>query len=85
MFSIIVTVVEMFLSLIFYSSIICIKAHMLLGIVDIILQISFNPLLGNVIKDGRLMTSSLTSWTSNKGYYSLICSEIVIIYCGKEN
>ena len=76
--SMIVTIVGMFLPLATYSSITCITAYILLGIGNAILQISLNPLLGNVMSDQRLLTSSLTAGQVIKAVSSLVGPEIVL-------
>lgn len=74
-----VTVVGMFLPLVFYNSVVCLTAFALLGIGNTILQVSLNPLLGNVVKNPRLLTSSLTAGQVVKALSSLLGPEIVII------
>ena len=76
--SMLVTIVGMFLPLIVYSSVTCIIAYVLLGIVNDILQISLNPLLNNVIQDQRMLTSSLTAGQVIKAVSSLVGPEIVL-------
>lgn len=76
--SMLVTIVGMFLPLIVYSSVTCIIAYVLLGIGNAILQISLNPLLNNVIKDQRMLTSSLTAGQVIKAVSALIGPEIVL-------
>lgn len=76
--SMLVTIVGMFLPLIVYSSVICIIAYVLLGIGNAILQISLNPLLNNVIRDQRMLTSSLTAGQVIKAISSLVGPEIVL-------
>ena len=56
-----VTVVGMVLPLISYNSVTCMAAYALLGIGNAILQVSLNPLLANVVTNGKLLTSSLTA------------------------
>lgn len=74
-----VTVVGMFLPLFYYDSTICLIAFALLGIGNTMLQVSLNPLLGNVITDSRLLTSSLTAGQVIKALSSLLGPEIVIL------
>lgn len=76
--SMLVTIVGMFLPLIVYSSVTCIIAYVLLGIGNAILQISLNPLLNNVIRDQRMLTSSLTAGQVIKAASSLVGPEIVL-------
>lgn len=73
-----VTIAGMFLPLVIYSSATCIVAYILLGIGNAILQISLNPLLGNVITDQRMLTSSLTAGQVIKAISSLVGPEIVL-------
>lgn len=72
-----VTVVGMVLPLISYNSATCMATYALLGIGNAILQVSLNPLLGNVITDGRLLTSSLTAGQVVKAVSSLVGPVIV--------
>ncbi len=74
-----VTVLGMALPLIVYNSVTCMIAYALLGIGNAILQVSLNPLLGNVITDPKLMTSSLTTGQVIKALSSLAGPEIVIL------
>lgn len=76
--SMLVTIVGMFLPLIVYSSVTCIIAYVLLGKGNAILQISLNPLLNNVIRDQRMLTSSLTAGQVIKAISSLVGPEIVL-------
>lgn len=76
--SMLVTIVGMFLPLIVYGSVTCIIAYVLLGIGNAILQISLNPLLNNVIRDQRMLTSSLTAGQVIKAVSSLVGPEIVL-------
>lgn len=77
--SFLVTIIGMFLPLVRYDSTICVIAFALLGIGNTILQVSLNPLLGNIIKDGRLLTSSLTIGQVVKALSSLLGPEIVTL------
>jgi len=77
--SFVVTIVGMFLPLFYYNSTICIIAFALLGIGNTILQVSLNPLIGNVITESRLLTSSLTAGQVIKAVSSLLGPEIVIL------
>ncbi len=73
-----ITVVGMLLPFFHYSSATCVVAYMLLGIGITMLQISLNPLLSNVITDGKLMASSLTAGQVIKAVSSLVGPEIVL-------
>lgn len=74
-----ITVVGMLLPLLTYNSITCMLAYALLGIGNAILQVSLNPLLNNVVSDGRLLTSSLTAGQVIKALSSLVGPEIVLL------
>ena len=74
-----ITVVGMLLPLLTYNSITCMLAYALLGIGNAILQVSLNPLLNNVVSDGRLLTSSLTAGQVIKDLSSLVGPEIVLL------
>lgn len=76
--SMLVTIIGMFLPLVIYNSITCIIAYILLGIGNAILQISLNPLLGNVITNQCLLTSCLTAGQVIKAISSLVGPEIVL-------
>lgn len=56
-----VTVVGMALPLVAYNGATTLAAYALLGIGNAILQVSLNPLLSNVVRDERLLTSALTA------------------------
>lgn len=75
--SLIVTVVGMALPLAHYGTATCMAAFALLGIGNAILQVSLNPLLGNVISS-RYLTSSLTLGQVVKAVSSLCGPEFVI-------
>lgn len=75
--SLIVTVVGMALPLVHYGTTTCVAAFALLGIGNAILQVSLNPLLGNVISN-RYLTSSLTLGQVIKALSSLCGPEFVI-------
>lgn len=77
--SMLVTAGGMFLPLIHYSSATCMAAYMLLGIGNAILQVSLNPLLGNVVTDPQLLTSSLTAGQVIKAVSSLAGPEVVLL------
>ena len=83
MVSMAVTIVGSVLPLIAFGSVSCMIAYSLLGIGNAILQVSLNPLLGNVIKDDRLMTSSLTAGQVIKAVSSLVGPEIIIFATAK--
>ncbi len=67
-----VTVIGMFVPLIFKESWACIIGYALLGIGNAILQVSLNPLLGNVVTDQKLLTSSLTAGQVVKAISSFV-------------
>lgn len=73
-----VTVAGMILPLIAYNSVTCMLAYVLLGIGNVILQVSLNPLLSNVITRQSLLTSSLTAGQVIKAVSSLVGPEIVL-------
>jgi FHS family L-fucose permease-like MFS transporter len=77
--SMLITVIGMVLPLLKYDSITCILAYAMLGIGNAILQISLNPLLCNVITDGKLLTSSLTAGQVIKAISSLVGPEIILL------
>lgn len=74
-----ITLVGMLLPLLTYNSATCMLAYALLGIGNAILQVSLNPLLNNVVSDGRLLTSSLTAGQVIKALSSLAGPEIVLL------
>ena len=83
-----VTIVGMMLPLVAYNSFTCMAAFALLGIGNAILQVSLNPLLSNVVTEGRLLTSTLTLGQVIKALSSLLGPEIVLIatlYFGDEH
>jgi fucose permease len=53
--------VAMVIPLIDYTFVMSLIAFTLLGVANTMLQVSLNPLLTNVVKDDRLLTSSLTA------------------------
>ena len=55
------TVVGMAIPLLHYDSVTTLAAYALLGIGNVMLQVSLNPLLQNVVTDERLLISSLTA------------------------
>ena len=59
--SMVVSVVGMFLPLIIHNGTTTLIAYALLGIGNAILQVSLNPLLKNVVRREKLLTSSLTA------------------------
>lgn len=67
-----VTVVGMIIPLGFKASWACVIGYALLGIGNAILQVSLNPLLGNVVTDKKLMTSSLTAGQVVKAVSSFV-------------
>lgn len=77
--SMVITIVGMILPLITYTGVTCMIAFALLGIGNVILQVSLNPLLNNVITDPKYLTSSLTSGQVIKAVSSLVGPEIVLI------
>lgn len=77
--SMVITIVGMVLPLITYTSVTCMIAFALLGIGNVILQVSLNPLLNNVITDPKYLTSSLTSGQVIKAVSSLVGPEIVLL------
>lgn len=74
-----ITNIGMFLPLVSYNSATCVLAFILLGIGNTILQVSLNPLLNNVLKDERLLTSSLTAGQVIKALSSLAGPEFVLL------
>lgn len=76
--SCLVTVLGMAIPLISYNGITTIVAYALLGIGNAILQVSLNPLLGNVVKDEKLLTSTLTAGQVVKAVSSFVGPFIVI-------
>lgn len=74
-----ITVVGMLIPLVSYNSITCLAAFALLGIGNAILQVSLNPLLNNVITNGKFLTSSLTAGQVIKAVSSLAGPEIVLL------
>lgn len=82
MISFVVTIVGMLLPLVFFNSVVCILAFALLGIGNTILQVSLNPLLGNIVKNPRFLTSSLTAGQVVKAVSSLLGPEMVLLAIG---
>lgn len=76
--SMVVTILGMFLPLLYFNSITCMAAFAFLGIGNAILQVSLNPLLSNVITDSRLLTSSLTIGQVVKALSSLFGPQIIL-------
>lgn len=74
-----VTLLGMMLPLLAYNSATCMTAFALLGIGNAILQVSLNPLLGNVVTNKALLTSSLTAGQVIKALSSLVGPEIVLL------
>lgn len=79
MVSLALTVVGMVLPLITYTTISCMMAFALLGIGNAVLQVSLNPLLGNVLTDSRYLTSGLTAGQVVKALSSLFGPEIAVL------
>jgi FHS family L-fucose permease-like MFS transporter len=77
-----VTIVGMLMPLISYNSTVCLLAFALLGIGNTILQVSLNPLLGNIVKSPKLLTSSLTVGQVVKAVSSLMGPEMVLLAIG---
>lgn len=73
-----VTIVGMMLPLVAYNTVTCLAAFAFLGMGNAILQVSLNPLLGNVLTDGRYLTSGLTAGQVVKALSSLCGPEIVM-------
>lgn len=76
--SCLVTVLGMALPLICYNSTTTLIAYALLGIGNAILQVSLNPLLNNVVKDDKLLTSTLTAGQVVKAISSFVGPFIVL-------
>jgi len=76
--SMLVTVLGMALPLISYSGTTTLLAYALLGIGNAILQVSLNPLLNNVVSDGKLLTSSLTAGQVVKAVSSF-CGPFIVL------
>lgn len=74
-----VTVVGMFLPLVSFSGATCIAAYVLLGMGNAVLQVSLNPLLGNLVRDGRILASCMTAGQVIKAISSLVGPEIVLL------
>lgn len=77
--SMVITILGMILPLTTYTGVTCMIAFALLGIGNVILQVSLNPLLNNVITDPKYLTSSLTSGQVIKAVSSLVGPEIVLL------
>lgn len=73
-----ITVAGMFLPLIVFSGTSCMAAFALLGVGNAVLQVSLNPLLGNVVHDERWLASCLTAGQVIKACSSLVGPEIVL-------
>lgn len=73
------TVLGMALPLVRYTPFTCLTAYALLGIGNAILQVSLNPLLTNVVTNGKLLTSSLTGGQVVKALSSLSGPAIVLL------
>lgn len=74
-----VTIVGMFLPLVSFSGATCIAAYVLLGMGNAVLQVSLNPLLGNLVRDGRILASCMTAGQVIKAISSLVGPEIVLL------
>ena len=86
--SMVIPVLGMIIPLLSYNSATCMTAYALLGIGNAILQVSLNPLLSNVVKDPKLLTSSLTAGQVVKAVSSLVGPYIVmfaVTFFGKGN
>lgn len=79
MVSLALTIVGMVLPLITYTTVSCMMAFALLGIGNAVLQVSLNPLLGNVLTDNRYLTSGLTAGQVVKALSSLFGPEIAVL------
>ena len=77
--SVAVTIVGMVIPLVNYNSTTTMAAYALLGIGNAILQVSLNPLLNNVVRDKKLLTSSLTAGQVVKAISSLVGPQIVLL------
>ncbi|MBR1520004.1 MAG: MFS transporter [Bacteroidaceae bacterium] len=78
LFSMAVTVVGMLVPLAHYDSITTLVAYALLGIGNVMLQVSLNPLLQNVVADEGLLASSLTAGQVVKAVSSFVGPFIVL-------
>lgn len=76
--SCLVTVLGMLIPLVTYNGVTTIVAYALLGIGNAILQVSLNPLLGNVVKNKDLLTSTLTAGQVVKAISSFVGPFIVV-------
>lgn len=76
--SLAITVMGMALPLVFYSAATCMAAFALLGIGNAVLQVSLNPLLGNVLSNSRYLTSGMTAGQVVKALSSLCGPEIAV-------
>lgn len=76
--SCLVTVLGMLIPLVTYNGVTTIVAYALLGIGNAILQVSLNPLLGNVVKNKYLLTSTLTAGQVVKAISSFVGPFIVV-------
>lgn len=79
MVSLALTIVGMVLPLVTYTTASCMMAFALLGIGNAVLQVSLNPLLGNVLTDSRYLTSGLTAGQVVKALSSLFGPEIAVL------
>ncbi|MCM1107528.1 MAG: MFS transporter [Clostridium sp.] len=76
--SLTVTVIGMFIPLLM-TGWACLAGYALLGIGNAILQVSLNPLLSNVVPDGKWLTSSLTAGQVVKALSSLAGPSILVL------
>lgn len=74
-----VTLVGTLLPLVAYNSVTCLITYIFLGVGNAVLQVSLNPLLSNVVTDGRLLTGSLTAGQVIKALSSLLGPEIILL------
>jgi len=77
-----VTVVGMTIPLVHYDSVTTLVAYALLGIGNVSLQVSLNPLLQNVVTDEKLLTSTLTAGQVVKAVSSFAGPFIVLAAVG---
>jgi len=76
--SMFITIVGMLIPLL-QTSWACLAGYALLGIGNAILQVSLNPLLGNVIANEKLLTSSLTAGQVVKAVSSF-CGPLIMLF-----
>lgn len=73
-----VTVVGMVIPVVHYDSVTTLAAYALLGIGNVMLQVSLNPLLQNVVTNQKLLASSLTAGQVVKAISSFVGPFIVL-------